>query len=161
MFWIITIAVIACDLVSKYFINDLMFLETNEHVIPGLIDFNYIHNDGAAWGMLGGKQILLIILTSAIMLAIIGYVIVQGKKISVLERISLALVVGGGIGNLVGRITDGYVIDFIKFAFYPDFPRFNVADIAITVGCVLLLISVLKSDFKPEKKSDGEIHIQN
>ena len=148
MFWIVLAASLALDLVSKFLIDKYMFLETNWHVIPGILDFNYIHNDGCAWGLLAGKQILLIIITTAVMLAIMAYVIAEGKKISIWERISWGLIVGGGIGNLIGRITDGYVIDFVKFAFYPSFPRFNVADIAITVGCVLLLISIFILDGK-------------
>ena len=103
-------------------------------VLPGLFDFDFLPNgnDGAAWGMLSGKQTLLIAATAAFF--------------------SLILVVSGGIGNLIDRMAQGYVVDFIRFAFWDRFPTFNVADIAITVGVALLLIYILFIEGKKEKK---------
>ena len=108
-------------------------------VLPGLFDFDFLPNgnDGAAWGMLSGKQTLLIAATAVMLLAIIVYLAVKHKSIANMAFFSLILVVSGGIGNLIDRMAQGYVVDFIRFAFWDRFPTFNVADIAITVGVAL------------------------
>ena len=74
------------------------------------------------------------------MLVILGYIILAGKNVPGSERLALGLIFGGGLGNLISRILDGYVIDFINIYIIPIF---NVADIAITCGCILLALSVL------------------
>ena len=114
-------------------------------VIPGLINFDFLPNgnDGAAWGMLSGRQTLLIIATV--------YMAVKRRKLANMAFLSLALVASGGIGNLIDRIAQGYVVDFIRFAFWERFPTFNVADIAITVGVAMLVIYILFVDGKKEK----------
>ena len=66
--------------------------------------------------------------------------------------LALTLVVSGGIGNLIDRVAQSYVVDFIRFAFWDRFPTFNVADISITVGVALLVIYILFIDGKKEKK---------
>lgn len=122
--------------------------------LPGLFDFDFLPNgnDGAAWGMLSGKQTLLIAATAVMLLAIIVYLAVKHKTIANMAFFSLILVVSGGIGNLIDRMAQGYVVDFIRFAFWDRFPTFNVADISITVGVALLLIYILFIEGKKEKK---------
>ena len=124
-------------------------------VIPGVFNFDFLPNgnDGAAWGMFSGKQTLLIAVTAVMLLAIIIYLTVKRKKMANMAFFSLVLVVSGGIGNLIDRVAQGYVVDFIRFAFWERFPTFNVADIAITAGVVLLLIYILFIEGKKEKRS--------
>ena len=124
-------------------------------VIPHLFNFDFLPNgnDGAAWGMLSGKQTLLIGATAIMLLVIIVYMAVKRSKIPNIAFLALTLVVSGGIGNLIDRVAQGYVVDFIRFAFWDRFPTFNVADIAITVGVALLVIYILFIDGKKEKKS--------
>ena len=98
------------------------------------------------------KQTLLIAATAMMLLAIIVYLAVKHKTIANMAFFSLILVVSGGIGNLIDRMAQGYVVDFIRFAFWDRFPTFNVADIAITVGVALLLIYILFIEGKKEKK---------
>lgn len=123
-------------------------------VLPGLFNFDFLPNgnDGAAWGMFSGKQTLLIGATAVMLLAIIIYMAVKRKKIPNMAFFALALVVSGGIGNLIDRVAQGYVVDFIRFAFWNRFPTFNVADIAITVGVALLVVYILFIDGKKESK---------
>ena len=94
-------------------------------VLPGLFDFDFLPNgnDGAAWGMLSGKQTLLIAATAVMLLAIIVYLAVKHKTIANMAFFSLILVVSGGIGNLIDRMAQGYVVDFIRFAFWDRFPE--------------------------------------
>ena len=123
--------------------------------LPGLFNFDFLPNgnDGAAWGMLSGKQTLLIAATAVMLLAIIIYMVAKRKKMANMAFLSLILVVSGGVGNLIDRVAQGYVVDFIRFAFWNRFPTFNGADIAITVGVALLVIYILFIDGKKEKKS--------
>ena len=100
-----------------------------------------------------GKQTLLIAATAVMLLAIIIYMVAKRKKMANMAFLSLILVVSGGVGNLIDRVAQGYVVDFIRFAFWNRFPTFNVADIAITVGVALLVIYILFIDGKKEKKS--------
>lgn len=98
--------------------------------------------------MLSGKQTLLIAATAVMLLAIIIYMVAKRKKMANMAFLSLILVVSGGVGNLIDRVAQGYVVDFIRFAFWNRFPTFNVADIAITVGVALLVIYILFIDGK-------------
>ena len=142
MFTLALVIFLALDQLSKYLVDSSMELGQTIPLIKGLFDLTYVRNDGAAWNILSGKQTLLIVVTGAVMLTIIAYVIVNRKKISLLEKLSLGMIVGGGIGNLIGRASVGYVIDFLNIQIIPVF---NVADIGVTVGCILLILTILKS----------------
>ena len=140
MFAAVALLVIVLDRVTKIYIDKTMTLGQSRPFLGSLASLTYIHNSGAAFSILEGKQMLLIGLTGAVMVALCVYVSYYGKKLSFWERLSLALIVGGGIGNLICRIKYGYVIDFINIHFIPIF---NVADIAITIGCFLFCICVV------------------
>lgn len=142
MFTLALVIFLALDQFSKYLVDSSMELGQTIPLIKGFFDLTYVRNDGAAWNILSGKQTLLIVVTGAVMLTIIAYVIVNRKKISLLEKLSLGMIVGGGIGNLIGRASVGYVIDFLNIQIIPVF---NVADIGVTVGCILLILTILKS----------------
>ena len=120
-------------------------------LFPGIFDLTYVRNTGAAFGVFEGKQVLLSVVTGVMLVVLSVYAISQRKKIPKLESISLALIVGGGLGNLVTRIIYSYVIDFFNFYFWPVF---NVADICICVGCGLLVLSVMVLEPKKSKASD-------
>lgn len=143
LFIIPVILFVGFDQLTKYIVSSKMVLDSSITVIPKIFDLTYIKNDGAAFGMLSGKQTLLIIVTVAAMVLISIYAIVDRKKHSKLEQFALGMIVGGGIGNLIGRITEGCVTDFFNIHIIPVF---NVADIGITIGCLLLIIAVLKSE---------------
>ena len=142
-FCAVTAFVIAADLITKHLVAAGMELNSTITVIPGVFDLTYIINRGAAWGILAGKQVLLTVFTVLVLAALVFYVVKKHKDIGKLELVSIAMIVGGGIGNLIGRVFDGYVVDFINIRFVSFFNIFNIADIGITVGCVLLVISVL------------------
>ena len=104
----------------------------------GLFRFTLVHNTGAAWGMFGDSTFALGI-TSSITCVLI---VLAGHAPSALETIALALVCSGGLGNAIDRFSQLYVVDFIDFTFI-DFPVFNVADIGVTCGFILLVIGYL------------------
>lgn len=108
----------------------------------GFVDIVLVHNTGAAWGMFAGAQVALGIVSLIVCAAIALYALVFAKGGSWLGFIGLALVFAGGLGNAIDRFWHGYVIDMISTAFM-DFPVFNVADIGVTVGVVLFIVSLL------------------
>lgn len=112
-------------------------------VLKGVFHLTYLENKGAAWGILPNMQFLFIIL-SFVLLGFIAYYYLKipfEKKYLPLRIIAITLS-AGAIGNMIDRIWNGYVVDFIEFLFI-SFPVFNVADIYVTVSAALLLILIL------------------
>ena len=134
------LAILAIDQLTKYFIISNFSLGQSADFIKGLIDIVYIHNEGAAWGMLNSKTWILVAFTTVAM-AFCGYLLWKYGRENKLMLTGLSLVVSGGIGNLIDRIfRNGKVIDFLHFEFWPEFPVFNVADCAIVVGVGFLML---------------------
>lgn len=143
MFWITALITVILDQVSKYIVASSMELNSDIGLIPGVLDLTFIRNDGAAWGMLSGRQTLLIVATSIVIVLIMVYASVKKGELSRLELLALGLIAGGGLGNLISRIAEGAVVDFLNIHLIPIF---NVADIGVTVGCVFIVISLFASD---------------
>ena len=135
MFYIIIILIVIGDQLTKGLIQQSMVLNQSIPVWDGIFSITYIHNTGAAFSMLAGKTQVLALFQVIIIGVILGYYILKGRKTHPLLRISLAMIVAGGSGNLIDRLTLGYVVDFLDFHFWPIF---NVADIGVSAGCVLL-----------------------
>lgn len=139
---IITI-LIAADQAAKYLTDAfLMPLGSTIPVWPGVFQLTSTHNTGAAWGLLSGFRWFFIVLTIAVCFFLALYLIRYRKKMHWLPRVTLALILAGAVGNLIDRAALGYVRDMFYFVLI-DFPVFNVADSALSVGCVLLAINVL------------------
>lgn len=116
----------------------------------GPIALTLVHNNGAAFGMGQGGGMLFVAMAAIIVVAIVMW-IVLAKQTRTLEIVSLGLIAAGGIGNCIDRLTTGYVVDFIQFTFI-DFPVFNIADTCITIGVVLLFISMFAHIHADEKE---------
>ena len=108
--------------------------------IPSLLDFRLVHNTGAAWGMFGGSTFALGIFAIVFCVILLVVAHLRRQKATKAEMVGYAMVLAGGIGNAVDRFFSGYVVDFIETTFI-DFPVFNVADIGVTCGFVLIVIS--------------------
>ena len=135
---------LAADQFSKYFVSKNLIEGQSYDFLPGLINITYIHNDGAAWGMLGGYTWLLLSITIVVMLAGIALLFKWGLKDKVMFW-AAAFILAGGIGNMIDRVfNSGFVVDFLEFAFI-DFPVFNIADCAIVIGAGLIMLSLVKS----------------
>lgn len=115
-----------------------------------IFSLTHIRNSGAAWSIMEGKTWFLIALP--IVVCMIGlvymYKIRNGSK---LELISLAMLVAGGVGNLIDRVSMGEVIDYIKFE-PVNFPIFNFADICVVIGAILFCVSIFITDVVKEKQ---------
>lgn len=111
-------------------------------------------NRGAAWGMLQGQMWIFYLVTIVVVAAVIYYFHKEGKNKPLLG-VSLMILLGGAIGNFIDRIFRGEVVDFID-VYIPiinyDFPIFNVADAALTISVIMLIIAMLKEDQKGKKK---------
>ena len=127
-------------------------INNNFVLIPGFLNLTYTENTGIAFGLNENNVILIILVNIVILGIIIKFLKENMDKIDMLEFISLILVLVGGVGNLIDRIFRGHVIDFININLF-NFPVFNMADIYITVGAIILLIVIIKQFFiKNESK---------
>lgn len=143
--------VIMIDLILKFIVSSKLVENESIKVIPNFFSIYYLKNTGAAFSILQDSIVFLVIL-SAIILLILNNYIDKEKSLSKMSEISLGMVIGGIFGNMIDRIINHSVTDFISFRIFNyNFPVFNIADIGITVGVFLLLISVLK-DYRKEKK---------
>lgn len=152
------ILILVADQFTKYFVpnyyavNNLDMGQDWFELIPGIININYIHNDGAAWGMLSGHTWLLLSVTFVVMLVCVALLLKYGAGDKLMFW-AMCLVLSGGMGNMIDRVfRDGKVIDFLQFGFWTDFPIFNIADCAIVIGAGLLLLYFFKGIIDEEKQ---------
>lgn len=147
----IFVAIITLDLVTKYIFDDILSDGKTLTIIPHLFNFKLIHNFGAAWGILAGKQVFLIVLTIIFLAIFIFYYIKEPNKTWLLN-VTYGFLLAGCVGNLFDRIVLGYVRDFIQFDFWKSFPIFNFADVALCVGVILFVIYLILYYIKSSKQ---------
>ncbi len=158
MIWaLIIILGFILDRVSKVWVIDTLADKTIS-VIDNFFYLRYLENRGAAFSILQGKTIFLIVMTSLVSLAMLLVIIKYKDKFL---RVSLSLILSGALGNLYDRITKGSVTDFLDFHFGSfTFPTFNIADMFVVVGTILLAIDILffyKEDKPVEEHSTETI----
>ncbi|AZR73014.1 signal peptidase II [Anoxybacter fermentans] len=132
MIWIVILLTFAVDQLTKYLVSHNFHYLESIPIIPKIFYLTYVHNYGAAFGILQGRRELFI-LVAIVVLAFIIYFYKQLPKDRI-SRLALGLALGGTIGNLVDRLRLGYVIDFFDFQVWPIF---NIADSAIVIGMAL------------------------
>lgn len=151
LIYTIALITVLLDQVIKYLVMNNMALHQEIKLIPNFFSLYYLKNTGAAFSILGNKTILLI-LVSIFCLIIIKNSIKKLKRTNTLNIISLGIMTGGIIGNLFDRVLYKSVIDYLSFnIFNYSFPVFNLADIGITVGAILLIIDLMIEE--KEKKT--------
>ena len=133
-------------------------------IIKGVLEFDYLENRGVAFGMFQGRMVMILIVGIVFIAGLLFFMLKmpEGKKYTILHVI-LSFVIAGGIGNIIDRVSLGYVIDFISFVLI-HFPIFNVADCYVVCGviamCIMILFVFKDEDFeflsfkKPEEKKD-------
>lgn len=127
----------------KSIVESSMRIGESVTLIPGFLNLTYIKNDGGAFGILGGSQLLLLI-GSAVAVVVVLWLLLAGDP-SRTAATGCGLILGGAAGNLFDRLSSGEVTDYVHFSFWYIF---NVADAAIVLGVVLLLLSTFRA---PEK----------
>lgn len=152
---IATLVVVLLDQLSKWWVVNNLALYESVYPIPALshiFAITHLTNTGAAFGLLqeaGG----FFTIASAVITVIILIYLRSMPRDRWLTRIALGMVVGGALGNLIDRLSLGYVIDFIDFSF---FAKFNIADSSVSIGVVLLFIATwLEERSKPDAKSES------
>jgi signal peptidase II len=134
-FWLTAGAVLILDRLSKWWIMGNMNIGDSWPLISGFINIRYIHNKGAAFGILQGRGLLFILMAVVVIIATIYFI--RKYQLPPMAMYSLGLIVGGALGNLIDRVIYGPVIDFISVGW---FPVFNLADSAIVCGGILLVL---------------------
>ena len=109
-------------------------------ILTGILGYRYAQNTGMAFSLLSGRPWLLGILSALVLLA--GIMVLRQFRLDTLTRTACMLVLGGAVGNMVDSFFTGYVVDMVEFLFV-DFAIFNLADAALTIGCVLLAYALL------------------
>lgn len=141
------------DQIIKIIVSFNMELNSSIMIIKNFFNITYVQNTGAAFSILSGNRILLI-LVALLALNIIYLMFIRNKDLKNKEKIVYGLLIGGIIGNLVDRIVYGYVIDYLDFNFFGyNYPIFNFADILITISVILILLFTVKES-KNEIKSN-------
>ena len=130
-------------------ITKLLLINKEITIIPNLLNFTYIENNGVAFGIASNNTILIVLLNVIILAIIIKFLKEKFSKTNYIIILSLIMILAGGVGNLIDRIAMGYVIDFIDINIL-DFPVFNIADISITVGVIMIMIILIRSLFEKE-----------
>lgn len=149
---IITIIILILDQLTKITAINNLKDGNSVKVIGDFLNLTYVENYGAGFGILQNARWLFIVVTIAVVISMIYFAI--SNKNDLMLKISIYILIGGAIGNLIDRIFRGYVVDFIdiRFGKLYDFPVFNIADIAVVVGAILLAVSI----FKQEKEKKNE-----
>lgn len=142
MFYIVSLTALFLDQVSKMLIMATMFRGQSIPVVQNIFHITYIHNPGAAFGLMANRTSLFIAISLIVVAGAIIYYWKSGERRGLMP-VALGLIVGGALGNLVDRIRFGEVVDFLDFMIWPVF---NLADSSIVVGAGLLVILLWRSE---------------
>ena len=137
---LVAVLIFILDQFTKWLIVQKLKISDYIPVIDGFFNIHHVRNRGAAFGILQGQKMLLIVVTIAA-LGLIGYYYFHYRQ-NLWMRIGLGFLLGGALGNLIDRIRIGEVVDFLQFGLLPKYawPTFNVADISVCVGTGMIFI---------------------
>ncbi|WP_096269956.1 signal peptidase II [Paucisalibacillus globulus] len=152
-YYLIAVIAIAIDQITKYLVVKNMELYEQIPIIDGFFYLTSHRNSGAAWGILEGKMGFFYVITIIVIIGIIYYLHKYGKD-NKLFASALGLILGGAIGNFIDRLFHQEVVDFFDFIIFGyDFPIFNIADSALTIGVILVIIATLFEEKKQKGKA--------
>ena len=140
--------IVAVDQLTKAIVRQVLPLGESRSIVPEFLDLTHVHNTGAAFGLLNAvdfpyKPIVMIAIAAVALVAIAAYATQLGFH-ERMARFGLALILGGAFGNLIDRASAGYVVDFVDVYWgATHFWAFNVADSAITIGAILVLLDMI------------------
>ncbi|GGA84052.1 signal peptidase II [Ornithinibacillus halotolerans] len=151
-YYLIAIVLIALDQFTKYLVVKNMELYEQIPVIEGFFYLTSHRNSGAAWGILEGRMGFFYLITVIVIAGVLYYLHKYGKQ-NKLFAVALGFILGGAIGNFIDRLLHQEVVDFFDFIIFGyDFPIFNIADSALTIGVILVIIAT----FLDEKQQKGK-----
>lgn len=148
-------AIIFVDQYSKFLVVERLNL-FDRLTLTAFLDFTRLHNTGAAFSIFasdsGWQRWPLTLISAGVGTTLIGWLVRNAAKSPVLLNTAFAMIAGGAIGNLIDRLNQGYVVDFILFHIGQwHYPAFNVADSCITIGLILFLIETYRSSKRAKK----------
>ncbi len=134
------------DQLVKLLVRSKIPLMDEVVVIPSFFSLYHIENTGAAFSLFSGATIILVVL-SVLVLAFLHFYVLSDEVMGKWKKFGLGIVIGGIIGNLIDRILYGAVVDYLAFSFFGySFPVFNIADIGITIGFLILVVDIFRGD---------------
>jgi signal peptidase II len=153
---LIAIAIVALDRLTKWAIVKTIVLEDAVSIIPGFFRLTHLENPGAAFSLFAEStspfKTALLVSFSLAALAVVGFLLWRNRTEYNITTLSLSLILGGAVGNLWDRLADGMVTDFLDFYVgIHHWPPFNIADSAIVVGAMLLLLHMLRKETSTAK----------
>ena len=149
----IAAVLLAADQITKYFVLRNLEPIHSVQIINGLLEFSYIENTGAAFGLFKNMGWFVFLITAAASVALL-VILFRYRKHSFFSYAASALLIAGGIGNLLDRIVRGFVVDFIHVMFFDYI--FNFADCCVTVGVALFVIHVLLLSAREKRQEQAE-----
>ena len=151
MLAIMIIFLIIIDQIAKFAIVKNIY-NSSITVIQGLLNFTYVENTGGAFGIGNNSTIMFVIVNVIVITIITKFIISKKDDLPTSILIGLGLILAGGIGNLIDRIFRGFVIDYIDFNPLIKYPAFNIADICVMLGCVIIGIDLFVNVIRERKK---------
>nr|WP_302328474.1 signal peptidase II [Salirhabdus salicampi] len=150
-YYMLAIIIIVIDQWSKWIIDKTMMIHEQIPVIENVFYITSHRNRGAAWGILQGQMWFFYIVTAIVVIAIVYYLQKYGKEQPLLG-VSLALILGGAIGNFIDRLFRKEVVDFLDvYILNYDYPIFNIADSALVTGVILFMIYTFLDERKKKR----------
>ena len=154
-YWLLSLAVVAADQISKFAVLERFALYERLNVIDGFFDLTLVYNPGAAFSFLanmGGAQRYIVVVLGFVISIWLGWNVVKGG-FGRLGNWAAAMIIGGAMGNVIDRFLHGQVVDFLLFYWQNHYyPAFNVADSFICVGAFLLVLE----SFAQGRKNKGQ-----
>jgi len=147
LYTFIIVLLIVVDQWSKYYTELYLKPIGTYPIIKNVFHLTYARNTGAAFSMLQGKQTFLIIVTLIVVAVLIFYLVKNLRKGSILLNLSFVFIIAGALGNLIDRVRLNYVVDLLDFSLI-NYPVFNLADIFVVLGTILLSYMLLLKDIK-------------
>lgn len=148
IYYLLAVIVLILDQGSKYMVSHYMQVNQSITIIPHVFYLTSLRNTGAAWSILEGKMLFFYAVTIIVLVIVIYYMQKIGRFRPLLGS-SLGLIIGGTLGNFIDRLIHGKVVDFIHvYIGSYSYPIFNLADSALCIGAILLLIYSLKEGKK-------------
>jgi len=153
---LILLGIVICltfiDQIVKFAIIENLY-NSSKTILNGVLNLTYVENTGGAFGI-GNNSTLMFITVSIIVISLITKFIISKKdEMSTYILIGLGLILGGGIGNLIDRIFKGFVVDYIDFSPLIKYPVFNIADVCVVVGCIIIGIGEINERIQNKRRT--------
>lgn len=147
------VSLVVIDQVSKFYALNYLKEIGSIPIIKDVFHLTYVENRGAAFGMFQNNQMIFVVV--ALLFSIFGLYYLYKNKVHIIGKVGITLIISGAIGNLIDRVRLGFVVDYFDFKFVWDYV-FNVADVFVVVGTILLCIYIIYFEEK-DKNENGKV----